>query len=168
MVSSPRPAWIIFLILFLFHRVARTFFQSVRIILWHRAVSTPFLAPNAHFLLDVKTPLPWFPVSASFTARRNNLVSSIVFNLIGGLLAATAGVPVCQPRLEWVHQSSPVDVIFNFDNPNQIFSPPRNLGKVYGRAGLTNRAGWITLTAACHVFCLKHPVAVQTKHIVIH
>src|ERR1035437_2218301 len=35
MVSSPRPAWAFFVILFLFHRFARTFFQSVPVILWH-------------------------------------------------------------------------------------------------------------------------------------
>jgi len=49
-------------ILFLFHRIARTFFQSVPVILWHRTVSMPFLAPNAHFLPDAKTPLPWLPL----------------------------------------------------------------------------------------------------------
>src|ERR1017187_9296343 len=58
MVSCPRPAWAFFVILFLFHRFARTFFQSVPVILWHRAVSMPLLAPNAHFLPDAKTPLP--------------------------------------------------------------------------------------------------------------
>jgi hypothetical protein len=45
------------MILFLSHRFARTFFQSVPVILWHRAVSMPVLAPNAHFLPDAKTPL---------------------------------------------------------------------------------------------------------------
>jgi hypothetical protein len=39
----------------------KTFFQSVPVILWHRAVSMPFLAANAHFLQDAKTPPPWFP-----------------------------------------------------------------------------------------------------------
>ena len=33
MVSSPRPAWALFVILCLLHRVARTFFQSAPIIL---------------------------------------------------------------------------------------------------------------------------------------
>ena len=50
------------MILFPRHRFARTFFQSVPVILWHRAVSMPFWAPNAPFLPDAKTPLPWFPV----------------------------------------------------------------------------------------------------------
>jgi hypothetical protein len=62
MVSSPRPAWAFFAILFLFHRFTRTFFQSVSVVFWHRTVSMPFLAPNAHFLPDEKTPPPWFPV----------------------------------------------------------------------------------------------------------
>ena len=55
MVSSPRPAWAFFVILFLFHRSARTFFQSVPVILWHRAVSTPFWLPTPIFFDAPKT-----------------------------------------------------------------------------------------------------------------
>jgi len=41
----------IFMIVFLFHQLARSFFQSVPIILWHRTISMAFLAPNAYFPL---------------------------------------------------------------------------------------------------------------------
>ena len=36
MVSGPRSAWAFFVILFLFHWFARTFFQSAPVILWNR------------------------------------------------------------------------------------------------------------------------------------
>jgi hypothetical protein len=54
--------WAFFVIFFLFHQFARTVFKSVPVILWHRAVSMPLLAPHAYFLPDAKTPPPWFPV----------------------------------------------------------------------------------------------------------
>jgi hypothetical protein len=61
MVSCPRPAWAFFAILFLFHRFARTFFQSVPVILWETwtmlelTYKKPIVQPRSYTLISKKS-----------------------------------------------------------------------------------------------------------------
>ena len=54
------------MILRLLHRFASLFSSPPRFFSGTEGVLMPFLAPNAHFLPDVKTPPPWFPCFHAF------------------------------------------------------------------------------------------------------
>ena len=58
MVSCPRPAWAFFVIFVLLHRFARTFYPVRSGCSLAQGCFDAFLARNAPFLLDAKTPLP--------------------------------------------------------------------------------------------------------------